>query len=107
MKVGESAQIGRYDFKFTGVTDENGPNYIGGKAQIDISKDGQPEASLFAEKTFYTVSRMSMTEAAIAGGLTRDLYVALGENLRIILGRYAYITSHLFAGFGLAAYLWR
>ncbi|POS00332.1 heme lyase CcmF/NrfE family subunit [Haemophilus influenzae] len=81
MKVGESAQIGRYDFKFTGVTDENGPNYIGGKAQIDISKDGQPEASLFAEKRFYTVSRMSMTEAAIAGGLTRDLYVALGEKL--------------------------
>ncbi|HHF4970478.1 TPA: heme lyase CcmF/NrfE family subunit [Haemophilus influenzae] len=81
MKVGENAQIGRYDFKFIGVTDENGPNYIGGKAQIDISKDGQPEASLFAEKRFYTVSRMSMTEAAIAGGLTRDLYVALGEKL--------------------------
>lgn len=81
MKVGENAQIGRYDFKFAGVTDENGPNYIGGKAQIDISKDGQPEASLFAEKRFYTVSRMSMTEAAIAGGLTRDLYVALGEKL--------------------------
>lgn len=81
MKVGESAQIGRYDFKFAGVTDVNGPNYVGGKAQIDISKDGQPEASLFAEKRFYTVSRMSMTEAAIAGGLTRDLYVALGEKL--------------------------
>ena len=81
MKVGESAQIGRYDFKFAGVTDANGPNYIGGKAQIDISKDGQPEASLFAEKRFYTVSRMSMTEAAIAGGLTRDLYVALGEKI--------------------------
>ena len=81
MKVGESAQIGRYDFKFAGVTDVNGPNYIGGKAQIDISKNGQPEASLFAEKRFYTVSRMSMTEAAIAGGLTRDLYVALGEKL--------------------------
>ena len=81
MKVGESAQIGRYDFKFAGVTDVNGPNYIGGKAQIDISKDGQPEASLFAEKRFYTVSRMSMTEAAIAGGLTRDLYVALGEKI--------------------------
>ena len=63
------------------MTDANGPNYIGGKAQIDISKDGQPEASLFAEKRFYTVSRMSMTEAAIAGGLTRDLYVALGEKI--------------------------
>ncbi|THA00075.1 heme lyase CcmF/NrfE family subunit [Rodentibacter pneumotropicus] len=81
MQVGDSAQIGRYDFKFVGVSDANGPNYIGGKAQIDITKDGEPEATLFAEKRFYTVSRMSMTEAAIDGSLTRDLYVALGEKL--------------------------
>ncbi|QPB42988.1 heme lyase CcmF/NrfE family subunit [Rodentibacter haemolyticus] len=81
MKVGDSAQIGHYEFKFTGVSDANGPNYIGGKAQIDISKNGKPEAVLFAEKRFYTVSRMSMTEAAIDGGFTRDLYVALGEKL--------------------------
>ena len=81
MAVGDSVQIGRYDFKFAGVSDANGPNYIGGKAQIDITKDGKPEATLFAEKRFYTVSRMSMTEAAIDGGLTRDLYVALGEKL--------------------------
>ncbi|OOF89217.1 c-type cytochrome biogenesis protein CcmF [Rodentibacter ratti] len=81
MKVGDSAQIGHYDFKFSGVSDANGPNYIGGKAQIDITKDGKPEATLFAEKRFYTVSRMSMTEAAIDGSLTRDLYVALGEKL--------------------------
>ncbi|OOF35706.1 heme lyase CcmF/NrfE family subunit [Rodentibacter heidelbergensis] len=81
MTVGDSAQIGHYDFKFVGVSDANGPNYIGGKAQIDITKDGKPEGTLFAEKRFYTVSRMSMTEAAINGGLTRDLYVALGEKL--------------------------
>lgn len=81
MKVGDSAQIGHYDFKFSGVSDANGPNYIGGKAQIDITKDGKPEATLYAEKRFYTVSRMSMTEAAIDGSLTRDLYVALGEKL--------------------------
>lgn len=81
MQPGESAQVGSYDFKFVGVSDENGPNYIGGKAQIDISKNGKPEATLFAEKRFYTVSRMSMTEAAIDGGLTRDLYVALGEKI--------------------------
>ncbi|OOF86970.1 heme lyase CcmF/NrfE family subunit [Rodentibacter ratti] len=81
MKVGDSAQIGHYDFKFSGVSDANGPNYIGGKAQIDITKDGKQEATLYAEKRFYTVSRMSMTEAAIDGSLTRDLYVALGEKL--------------------------
>ena len=65
MAVGDTVQIADYDFKFTGVNDANGPNYMGGKAQIDISKDGKLEATLFAEKRFYTVSKMPMTEAAI------------------------------------------
>lgn len=81
MAVGDTVQIANYDFKFTGVSDANGPNYMGGKAQIDISKDGKPEATLFAEKRFYTVSKMPMTEAAIDWGFTRDLYVALGEKI--------------------------
>ena len=81
MAVGDTVQIADYDFKFTGVSDANGPNYMGGKAQIDISKNGKPEATLFAEKRFYTVSKMPMTEAAINWGFTRDLYVALGEKI--------------------------
>ena len=81
MAVGDTVQIADYGFKFTGVSDANGPNYMGGKAQIDISKDGKPEATLFAEKRFYTVSKMPMTEAAINWGFTRDLYVALGEKI--------------------------
>lgn len=81
MAVGDTVQIADYDFKFTGVSDANGPNYMGGKAQIDISKAGKPEATLFAEKRFYTVSKMPMTEAAINWGFTRDLYVALGEKI--------------------------
>ena len=81
MAVGDTVQIADYDFKFTGVSDANGPNYMGGKAQIDISKEGKTEATLFAEKRFYTVSKMPMTEAAINWGFTRDLYVALGEKI--------------------------
>ncbi|MBF1241459.1 MAG: heme lyase CcmF/NrfE family subunit [Haemophilus parainfluenzae] len=81
MAVGDTVQIANYDFKFAGVSDANGPNYMGGKAQIDISKAGKPEATLFAEKRFYTVSKMPMTEAAINWGFTRDLYVALGEKI--------------------------
>jgi cytochrome c-type biogenesis protein CcmF len=36
---------------------------------------------LNTEKRIYTVQRMPMTEAGIDPGLTRDLYVALGEPL--------------------------
>ena len=81
MAVGDTVQIANYDFKLAGVSDANGPNYMGGKAQIDISKEGKTEATLFAEKRFYTVSKMPMTEAAINWGFTRDLYVALGEKI--------------------------
>ncbi|HDR1344505.1 TPA: heme lyase CcmF/NrfE family subunit [Pasteurella multocida] len=81
MNVGDSVQIADYQFTFQGITEANGPNYLGGKAQVDIRRNGQVEAILFTEKRFYTVSKMTMTEAAIDWGFTRDIYVALGENL--------------------------
>ena len=46
---------------------------------IDVTKNGKPVTSLFPEKRIYTASQMPMTEAAIDSGLTRDLYVSLGE----------------------------
>ena len=81
MSVGDTVQIADYDFTFKGISYANGPNYIGGKAQIYITDHGKTEATLFAEKRLYTVSKMPMTEAAIDWGFTRDLYVALGEKL--------------------------
>lgn len=81
MNVGDSVEIAGYEYKFQGISNADGPNYAGGKAQVDILKNGKTEAILFAEKRFYTVSKMTMTEAAIDWGLTRDLYVALGESL--------------------------
>ena len=81
MNVGDTVQIAGYDFTFKGIRDANGPNYVGGKAQIDISRDGKHETTLYAEKRLYTVSKMPMTEAAIDWGFSRDLYAALGEKL--------------------------
>lgn len=81
MKVGDSAQILDYQFTFKGIRDSNGANYVGGTAVIEIQRDGKYEATLLAEKRFYTVSKMGMTEAAIDWGFSRDLYAALGERL--------------------------
>ncbi|PJG82885.1 heme lyase CcmF/NrfE family subunit [Caviibacterium pharyngocola] len=81
MHIGETIDIADYQFTFQGISDANGANYLGGKAQIDIARNGKHEATLFAEKRFYTVSKMTMTEAAIDWGFSRDLYVALGESL--------------------------
>lgn len=81
MKAGDSVDIHRYHFVFRDVQQLNGPNYSGGAAIIDVTRDGKPEATLRAEKRYYSVARSMMTEAAIDGGLTRDLYAALGEEL--------------------------
>ncbi|SUH33885.1 heme ABC exporter ATP-binding protein [Salmonella enterica subsp. enterica] len=43
-----------------------------------MTRHGEPEAVLHAEKRLYNTSRMVMTEAAIDGGLTRDLYARSG-----------------------------
>lgn len=81
MRPGDSIDIHRYHFVFNGVRNIVGPNWTGGEGIIAVTRNGRPEATLYAEKRFYTASRMMMTEAAISGGLTRDLYAALGEEL--------------------------
>ncbi|WP_439242873.1 heme lyase CcmF/NrfE family subunit [Lonepinella sp. BR2474] len=81
MKVGDSVQIEDYRFQFNGISEANGANYTGGKAEVAIYQGDKLETTLYAEKRFYTVSKMTMTEAAIDWGLSCDLYVALGESL--------------------------
>lgn len=81
MNVGDSVEIAGYQFQFKGIMEANGQNYSGGKAEVEVTKNGNYETTLFAEKRFYTVSKMTMTEAAIDWGFSRDLYVALGESL--------------------------
>ncbi|MFW3377875.1 heme lyase CcmF/NrfE family subunit [Glaesserella parasuis] len=81
MNVGDKVEILDYNFTFKGIRDSNGANYIGGTADIEIHRNGKYEATLHAEKRFYNVSKMGMTEAAIDWGFSRDLYAALGERL--------------------------
>lgn len=81
MKAGDSVDIHNYHFTFRDVHSLQGPNYSGGVGIIDVTRNGKPEATLYAEKRYYNVARAMMTEAAIDGGFTRDLYAALGEEL--------------------------
>jgi cytochrome c-type biogenesis protein CcmF len=58
-----------------------GPNYTAARGEFQVSKDGRPGRTLFPEKRTYNSSSMPMTEAAIDPGVTRDVYVSLGEPL--------------------------
>jgi len=78
---GEHFQIQGYDFYFSGLRDKDGPNYDGYIADFEITHNGQYVNTLHAEKRFYRTAKSMMTEAAIDRGITRDLYIAMGERL--------------------------
>ncbi|MFT4583334.1 MAG: cytochrome c-type biogenesis protein CcmF [Gammaproteobacteria bacterium] len=78
---GEQATIANYEFHFTKLSSFDGPNYKVTEATFEIYRDGQLVDVLKPQKRLYLVRNMPMTEAGIAPGFTRDLYVALGEPL--------------------------
>jgi cytochrome c-type biogenesis protein CcmF len=79
MDVGDTVEAGGYVFRFDGVSEQQGPNYIASEGRISVSKDGKPLTVLNPEKRVYNASGMPMTEASIRTGFLRDLYVSLGE----------------------------
>lgn len=79
MDVGDTVQAGGYEFRFDGVTEVQGANYVAAQGRVSVSRDGKFVTELNPEKRQYNASGMPMTEAAIRTGLLRDLYVSLGE----------------------------
>jgi cytochrome c-type biogenesis protein CcmF len=81
MEVGDTVQAGGYEFRFDGVSEQQGANYVAMQGRVSVSQDGKPVTVLHPEKRQYNASGMPMTEAAIRTGLLRDLYVSLGEQI--------------------------
>ena len=79
MEVGDTSHLAGYSFRLTDLKNVRGPNYNATRGVIEVTRDGSPVATLNPEKRTYTVQNMPMTEAAIDYGITRHLYVALGE----------------------------
>ena len=78
---GETVELAGYRFELVGVDSVPGPNYEARRASVEVSRNGARVALLEPEKRFYRSQSQPMTEAAVDVGLTRDLYVALGEPL--------------------------
>ena len=81
MDIGESTTALGYTFTFRGVRDVSGPNYDAARGLVEVTRDGQLVTQLTPEKRLFRVQGTPMTEASISAGLTRDLYVSLGEPL--------------------------
>ena len=79
MDIGDSTTINGYTFTFRGAREISGPNYAAMQGLVEVTRNGERLRDMRPEKRVYRVQKNPMTEAAIATGLTRDLYVALGE----------------------------
>ncbi|AAU90422.1 heme lyase CcmF/NrfE family subunit [Methylococcus capsulatus] len=80
MAPGDSVMLAGYAFHFLGTETVQGPNFSAQQATFRVERDGE-SLELRPQKRNYKVQRNMMTEAAIDPGLSRDLYVALGEPL--------------------------
>ncbi|MBK9573738.1 MAG: heme lyase CcmF/NrfE family subunit [Rhodoferax sp.] len=81
MVMGDTVAVGGYTFRLIGIREVSGPNYAADVGDVELIRDGRVLKILHPEKRTYFSSSMPMTEAAIDTGLTRDVYVSLGERL--------------------------
>ncbi|MBL8274105.1 MAG: heme lyase CcmF/NrfE family subunit [Xanthomonadales bacterium] len=75
----QDVAVGPYRLYFEGMDRYDGPNYRADRGEF-VVYDGEREvARLYPLKRQYLAGGQVMTEASIDPGLTRDIYVALGE----------------------------
>ena len=79
MEIGDTATVAGFTFRLDSVTPIRGPNYTASRGAVTALRDGKTVATLSPERRVYTVRGMPMTEVGIDRGITRDLYVALGD----------------------------
>ncbi len=79
METGDTTEVRGYTFTFRGVRELEGPNYVAAQGLVEVSRNGRKLLDMKPEKRVYRVQQNPMTEADIDTGLTRDLYVSLGE----------------------------
>jgi cytochrome c-type biogenesis protein CcmF len=81
LSPGESARVGGYDFRFSGVRPVEGPNYSAMSGTLIVSEHGAPVAEMRPEKRQYWVQRQVTSETAIRMHHGNNLLLALGEDL--------------------------
>jgi len=81
MEPGDTFEMVGYTFVFEGTRGLQGPNYVADEGEFIVYKSGDRVTSMFPQKRRYLKSGQVMTEAALDPGLTRDLYISMGDPL--------------------------
>jgi cytochrome c-type biogenesis protein CcmF len=78
---GETVNVGDYAITFKDISPVSGANYSAVRGTVELSRQGEFVSMMYPEKRVYRVQQSPMTEAAIDAGWSRDVFVALGEDL--------------------------
>ena len=81
MDVGKPVEVAGYQFTLEQLDKVRGPNYMADQATVSMKKDGRTLRVLKPQKRRYLASGQIMTEVAIDPGFTRDVYIAMGDNI--------------------------
>src|SRR5207253_9879542 len=81
MNIGDTVNVGGYDFRLNNLAQVAGPNYRAMRADIEVTRNGAPIALMHPEKRAFTVAQNVTSETAIDRSVFRDLYLALGEEV--------------------------
>ena len=79
MDVGDTVSVGPYTARFAGTGEGDGPNYRYLRGRFEILRGDRLVKTMAPEKRQYASGGEPMTDAAIAPGITGDLYISLGE----------------------------
>lgn len=79
MDLQDLVTVGPYSFRYINSKQTIGPNYTSAVAVFSVRQGEGPYFYMRPEKRIYQVQKTAMTDSAIDAGITRDLYIALGN----------------------------
>ncbi len=79
VQPGETFTVGEHALRLDAVAQVSGPNYSAERGTLTLWSNGSERGQLVTERRFYPVAQMPTTEAGIDRGVTRDVYVVIGD----------------------------
>jgi cytochrome c-type biogenesis protein CcmF len=82
MSIGDTVNVGGFEFQLNNLSQVQGPNYQAVRADVAVSKNGSaPFVVMHPEKRSFTAAQNVTSETAIDRGIFRDLYLSLGDEV--------------------------
>jgi cytochrome c-type biogenesis protein CcmF len=75
LSVGDTLQVGAYQFHLTDIKQSDGPNYASQAATFEVSKNGRFVENMYPERRFYHGSQQPVSNVAIRPRLSEDVYI--------------------------------